>query len=146
MFFHLGSPGFVSVINTGHLVASSELHCTWTLKCEEEKLPGFSFSSSCVSMINVTYHLLTPRGQAFAPSPIILLLPAVFWLPLNPMDSLYLLGQHFFSPALLDRHTDTRQLDVSLFLFSVKCEMFSSSRFIFPELSIIHPVASEIRL
>lgn len=47
-----------------------------------------SYLAASVGMINVTNHLLTLRGQAFSLSPP--LPPAVFYLPLHPVDQLYL--------------------------------------------------------
>lgn len=95
MFFHLGIPVFVSVINTWHLVACSgpSLHLDFDIKMCPSPV-GRSFLAShlaaCIGMINVTNHLLTQKGQAFALLPITLLLPAVFFLPLYNVESLYL--------------------------------------------------------
>lgn len=116
MFFHLGIPIFVSVINTGHLVASSgsSLHLDFDIEMWMNSSEGSCLASllaARVGMINVTNHLLTPRGQAFALSPITLRLPAVFPLPPFPLDSLYLAQALVFLS-----NTDTRQHKYALFL------------------------------
>ena len=120
MFFHLGIPIFVSVINTGHLVASSgpSLHLDFDIEMWLNSSEWSSLAShlaACLGMINVTNHLLTPRGQAFALLPITLLLPAVF--SLYPVDSLYLVQAIFCPP------TDTRQHNYAVSWFAVKCEI-----------------------
>lgn len=101
MFFHLGIPIFVFVINTGHLAASSRPSFGLWHRNAERRSCLASHLAACVGMINVTNHLLTPRGQAFALSPITLLLPAVFSLPLYPVDSLYLAQAVVSPPTLL---------------------------------------------
>lgn len=103
MFFHLGIPTFVSVINTGHLVASSRCspHLDFDIKIwlnSSERSCQASHLAECVGMINVTNHLLTPRGQAFGLWPITLLHPAVFSLPLFSVETLYFALALVFSP------------------------------------------------
>ncbi len=144
MFFHLGIPIFVSVINTGHLVASSEpsLHLDFDIKMwlnSSETSCLASHLAACIGMINVTNHLLTLRGQAFALSPITLLRPAVFSLPLFPLDSLYLAQGIVLLSSTACPPTDTRLHIYALSLFAVKGEIFSPSRFIFPKISVIWP-------
>lgn len=87
MFFHLGIPGFVSVINTGHLVASSVSFIgVRALKCEEEKLPGFSFSSlgkydKCyLSPIDPMRSSLCPVTHHPPPSRCLLVAPETLWI------------------------------------------------------------------
>lgn len=78
--------------------------------------------ASCVGMMNVTNHLLTPKGQAFALSPITLLPPAaVFSLPLYPVDCLYLVEAvvvslvHQQIPRYTTMHFPCLQSSVRLF-------------------------------
>lgn len=152
MFFHLGIPIFVSVINTGHLVASSgpSLHLHVDIKMwlnSSERSCLASHLAACAGMINVANHLLTPGGQTFALSPITLLLPAVFSLPLFPVDSLYLAQAVVFLLNTACPPTDTKQRSYALSLFAVKCEIFSP----LPDLSfqkylLFGLVASEVHL
>lgn len=145
MFFHLGIPIFVSVINTGHLVASSgpSLHLDFDIEMWMNSSEGSCLASllaARVGMINVTNHLLTPRGQAFALSPITLCLPAVFPPPLFPLDSLYLAQALVFLSS-----TDTRQHKYALSLFAVKCEIFFPLFLYRPKKNLLFGlVASEI--
>lgn len=147
MFFHLGIPTFVSVINTGHLVASSgpSFHLDFDIEMwpnSSERSCLASHLAACIGMINVTNHLLTPRGQAFSLSPITLLLPAVYFLPLFPVDSLYLAQAVVFVSNSYQIPGNT-----IMHLFAVKHEIF----FLLPDLSfqkylLYGLVASEIHL
>lgn len=103
MFFHLGIPTFVSVINTGHLVEHSRgcLHGDFDVKMWLDSWSFFSQRgcqtshwAACVGMINVTNHLLTRGGQSFGLSVITLLVPAVFSPPLLPVDTFISPGQN----------------------------------------------------
>lgn len=120
MFFHLGIPTFVLVINTWHLVASSRpcLHLDFDIEMRlnsSERSCLASHLAASVGMINVTNHLLTPGGQTFGLSPITLLLPAVFSLPLFPLGKAFiLLRQYFFLPNTACSPTDTRQHNYAL--------------------------------
>lgn len=80
----------------GHLAASSELRrrrrldfdIEIQLNSSERSCPA-SPLALCAGMINVTNHLLTPRGQDFGLWPITLLHPAVFSQPLFSVEGLH---------------------------------------------------------
>lgn len=131
-----GIPTFVSVINTGHLVASSGLSLrldfdikTWLSSSERSCLA--SHLAARVGMINVANHLLTPRGRAFAPwthhpPPSRCLLSA----SAPPVDSLY------FAKAVAQIPGGTIMHSFAV----VKYENYFPARFICSKISAARPV------
>lgn len=144
MFFHLGFPTFVSVINAEHLVDHSRpcLHVDFDIKMRlnsSERGCLASHWAACVGMINVTNHLLTRGGQSFGLLPITLLVPAVFSLPLFPVDAFISPGN--FLPNLSCPPADIRQHNYVL-ICSKGYDFLFAATFIFWDFSPMWPQES----
>lgn len=151
MFFHLGIPIFVSVINTGHLVASSgpSLHLDFDIEMwlnSSERSCMASHLAACVGMINVTNHLFDPKRSSLWPvahHP-----PISCWLHSAPAPwiAFILLSQQFFSPTLLVHQQITGGTTMHFPCLQSSVRFFHLPDLSFQKYLLFGLVASEIHL